>query len=68
MHITHPCYLKCSSRIPITAFTLKDVAKRELAGTGSLGSGRYYVLIEGVGQPGDVNDDVILDFKEQDRP
>lgn len=47
-------------------FTIKDVARRLRAGTGSLGSRRFYVLIEGGGD-GD-HDDVILDVKEQSPP
>ncbi|WP_243402394.1 DUF2252 domain-containing protein [Tamilnaduibacter salinus] len=47
-------------------FKVKDVVRRIKAGTGSLGTPRYYVLIEGdhEGQ----NDDVILDVKRQDGP
>ncbi|MBU42191.1 MAG: hypothetical protein CMN76_03145 [Spirochaetaceae bacterium] len=47
-------------------FKIKDVAKRLQAGTGSLGSMRYYALIEGKGS--DLGDDVILDIKEQTAP
>ena len=47
-------------------FTVLDVAKRINAGTGSLGTERYYVLIEG--QSGDDNDDRILDVKLQGLP
>lgn len=50
----------------IRFFKVKDIAKRNLAGTGSLGSGRYYVLVEGPTDSQD--DDVILDFKQQARP
>lgn len=47
-------------------FTVKDVARRLNAGTGSLGVARYYALVEG---PSDSHaDDVILDIKEQQRP
>lgn len=34
-------------QLPITFFTLKDIVKRIKSGTGSLGGGRYYVLLEG---------------------
>ncbi|NQZ75993.1 MAG: DUF2252 family protein [Ekhidna sp.] len=44
-------------------FTIKDIAKRASSGTGSLGSDRYYVLIEG--ETEGQEDDVILDVKEQ---
>ncbi len=50
-------------------FKIKDVARRLLAGTGSLGVSRYYVLIDGHGS--DFNkehDDIILDIKQQDEP
>ncbi len=47
-------------------FKVKDVAKRLGAGTGSLGSDRYYVLIEGDAKSGD--DDIILDVKQQSHP
>ncbi len=45
---------------------VKDVARRLLAGTGSLGTPRYYVLIEGEGSGQD--DDRILDVKGQTKP
>jgi uncharacterized protein (DUF2252 family) len=47
-------------------FEVKDIVRRVRAGTGSLGSARYYALLEG-----DTNaqaDDVILDIKEQGKP
>ena len=47
-------------------FTVKDVAKRVLAGTGSLGTPRYYVLIEG--ETISDKDDRILDVKQQGFP
>ncbi|TCK08921.1 DUF2252 domain-containing protein [Marinobacterium mangrovicola] len=47
-------------------FKVKDVALRVGAGTGSLGTDRYYALIEGQAE-GD-NDDVILDIKAQQAP
>ncbi|PPK52753.1 DUF2252 family protein [Marinobacter persicus] len=47
-------------------FQLKDVARRVSAGTGSLGTTRYYALIEG--EEGDEGDDIILDIKEQVGP
>lgn len=47
-------------------FKVKDVALRTGAGTGSLGSDRYYALIEGAAE-GD-HDDVILDIKAQQAP
>lgn len=46
-----------------TYFTVKSVAQRLHAGLGSLGSRRYYVLIEGPSSS--QSDDRILDFKEQ---
>ncbi len=45
---------------------VKDVARRLLAGTGSLGTPRYYILIEG--ESGDQDDDRILDVKGQSKP
>lgn len=47
-------------------FNVKSIAKRINAGTGSLGTPRYYVLIEGPGSSQD--DDVILDVKLQSKP
>ncbi len=44
-------------------FKIKDIVKRVKAGTGSLGSERYYILIEADSEAED--DDVILDMKEQ---
>jgi uncharacterized protein (DUF2252 family) len=47
-------------------YKVKDIAKRMSAGTGSLGSDRYYVLLEG--DTSELADDVILDVKEQSKP
>jgi len=47
-------------------FQIKDIAKRLGAGTGSLGTPRYYLLIEG--DTGSDNDDRILDIKRQSKP
>jgi len=47
-------------------FRIKDVARRLAAGTGSLGSDRFYALIEGRAE--DDHDDVILDIKAQQPP
>ncbi|MGK7895138.1 MAG: DUF2252 domain-containing protein [Xenococcus sp. (in: cyanobacteria)] len=44
-------------------FHVLDVAERLLAGTGSLGTKRYYVLLEGKKSKG--GDDLILDIKHQ---
>ncbi len=44
-------------------FQVLDVAERLLAGTGSLGTKRYYVLLEGKKSKG--GDDLILDIKHQ---
>jgi uncharacterized protein (DUF2252 family) len=52
--------------IPASAFTIKSVAQRLHAGLGSLGSARYYVLIEGATTSQD--DDRILDVKAQRAP
>ncbi len=49
-----------------TYFAVKDVARRVNAGTGSLGTPRFYVLIEG--PSGAQNDDRILDVKRQGKP
>lgn len=49
-----------------TFFKVKDVARRLKAGTGSLGTPRYYVLIEGEGTG--EHDDIILDVKRQGGP
>ena len=50
-----------------TYFKVKDIARRLGAGTGSLGTSRFYVLIE-AGKPGNLDDDRILDVKQQSRP
>jgi len=47
-------------------FKVWDIGRRLLAGTGSRGSLRYYVVIEGA--TGDPDDDVILDVKHQQQP
>lgn len=47
-------------------FEIKDIARRIKAGTGSLGSKRYYILLEGLTSLPD--DDLILDMKEQGKP
>lgn len=47
-------------------FKVKDLARRLSAGIGSLGTDRYYALVEGQGD-GD-HDDVILDIKAQQPP
>ena len=47
-------------------FRIKDIAARQGAGTGSLGSKRYYVLLEG--DDDNEDDDIILDIKEQTKP
>lgn len=47
-------------------YRIKSIARRLLAGTGSLGTPRYYVLVEG---PSDsLDDDRILDVKRQAKP
>lgn len=48
-------------------FEVKDIARRLGAGTGSLGTRRFYVLIE-AGEPGHNKDDRILDVKHQGSP
>lgn len=47
-------------------YRAKSVARRLQAGTGSLGSARFYVLIEGPSR--DDDDDLILDLKAQSAP
>lgn len=47
-------------------FRIKDIAKRLWAGTGSLGTPRYYILIEGDALT--AQDDIILDVKRQETP
>jgi uncharacterized protein (DUF2252 family) len=47
-------------------FKIKDVAQRLNAGLGSLGTPRYYLLIEG--ETDDLDDDYILDIKRQYKP
>jgi len=47
-------------------FYIKDCAARLGAGTGSLGMARYYALIEGPSSS--LDDDLILDIKQGDRP
>lgn len=54
------------SSLPASYFYVKSVAKRLHAGVGSLGTTRYYVLIEGSGSGQD--DDRILDIKAQGQP
>lgn len=49
-----------------TFYRIKDVVRRISAGTGSLGTMRFYVLIEG--DEGTHHDDIILDIKQQDGP
>lgn len=46
-------------------FHVVDVAERLLAGTGSLGTKRFYVLLEGKKEG--LSDDIILDVKHQGR-
>ncbi len=47
-------------------FKIKSIARRLMAGTGSLGTQRYYVLIEG--SRASLDDDRILDVKQQSQP
>lgn len=47
-------------------YRVKDVVRRISAGTGSLGTLRFYVLIEG--DEGSEHDDIILDIKQQGGP
>ncbi len=47
-------------------FKVKDVAQRLNAGLGSLGTPRYYLLIEG--ETDDLDDDLMLDIKRLDQP
>ena len=47
-------------------FEIKDIVRRLAAGTGSLGTRRFYVLIEG--PPSHPDDDLILDVKQQGKP
>lgn len=47
-------------------FKIKDAARRLQAGTGSLGLERYYAIIEGADEA--LQDDIILDIKEQSPP
>jgi len=47
-------------------FQVKDIAQRLLAGTGSLGTPRFYLLIEG--KTDKRSDDRILDVKRQSKP
>lgn len=49
-----------------TYFAVKSIARRLLAGTGSLGTPRYYILIEG--ETTAAGDDRILDIKLQTAP
>jgi uncharacterized protein (DUF2252 family) len=52
--------------LPASGFAVKAVAQRLHAGLGSLGTARYYVLVEG--PSGASTDDVILDVKEESAP
>ncbi len=47
-------------------FQVKDIVRRVSAGTGSLGSDRYYALLEGATSENE--DDIIIDIKEQGKP
>ncbi|MEL4897907.1 DUF2252 domain-containing protein [Crocosphaera sp. Alani8] len=47
-------------------FKVKDIAPRLKAGLGSLGTPRYYILIEG--ESDSLKDDRILDIKHQSKP
>lgn len=47
-------------------FEVKDIAPRLKAGLGSLGTPRYYILIEG--ESDSLKDDRILDIKRQSKP
>lgn len=47
-------------------FKVKDIAPRLKAGLGSLGTPRYYILIEG--ESDSLKDDRILDIKRQSKP
>jgi uncharacterized protein (DUF2252 family) len=38
---------EAKKKFDISYFQIKDIGNRCLQGTGSLGAGRYYVLIEG---------------------
>lgn len=57
-----------SGRLDYSAdyFRVKSTARRLLAGTGSLGTPRYYALIDGPSESPD--DDLILDIKRQSAP
>ncbi len=64
-----PGYLKTLSgdlKYGAKFFKVKSIARRLDAGTGSLGTPRFYVLIEG--KSTSQNDDHILDVKRQSRP
>jgi len=54
-----------AKRIP-AHFHIRDIARRINAGIGSLGLLRYYVLLEGASES--VDDDMILDLKQQTPP
>lgn len=58
--------LRGSIAYSATRFSVKSVAERLHAGLGSLGSARYYVLIEGESKSPE--DDLILDVKAQGTP
>lgn len=47
-------------------FHVEDIARRLLAGTGSLGTNRYYILIQGTDKS--YKHDCILDMKAQGKP
>lgn len=66
---TIPAYIKTlKSDIDFDAdyFTVLDIVARKNAGTGSLGSDRYYVLIQG--NKSEEKGNVILDVKEEGKP
>jgi uncharacterized protein (DUF2252 family) len=71
-YIIHNGTLDYASRLSLGGsvssqfFTVKSIAKRLNAGTGSLGSDRYYILIEG--PTSSSKDDIVLDLKSQRDP
>ncbi|MES1928016.1 hypothetical protein SADO_02135 [Salinisphaera dokdonensis CL-ES53] len=62
----YPQTLQGGTDRPRSHFAVKDIARRLNAGTGSLGLARYYALIEGDSES--VDDDIILDIKQQTAP
>jgi uncharacterized protein (DUF2252 family) len=63
---TYRTSLSGGTSFPASFFAVKSVAQRLHAGLGSIGSNRYYILVEGPSSS--QSDDLILDMKAQGTP